>query len=991
MMIEGRSLGVQGNFSSFSISSYGYSVANRKPKFRRMAVLATFVMFLLANFMVIFIFHPISPVSAQSIEQRVEPVIVLGSELVNFDGVATDEIWVYAYTGGEWKQIPFQIDERNDLNGSYFFDAEDGVLDGNDEIIFMPFDAGYPAPASSWVLGTEAQRYEIMVTDPIDSSMKYVYLYNSSILTKTFTEDYVHYDPISHVIKSSDYTIGFDDIYMGLMDEMRVNTSAGGDNTDILDRYKFRLQVTPIITPKQVKEEDFDYNLVDYKDGPLRVIQKVTQQNETADFFIRIDKTVFAYKSFLNVVKTMDINISADWMRISLDFLNSSSPMKYYDSNLNDLTIDGSPDTPISTDIPTWSEVTGSHGTLITIGNFSELGGTQSLYYNDYDTSEDQPEYEPGEYGNHGVHITDPLAGSSTMYFSYYFLGAEQGNIGSTYSDYSLNPITITTLLQEVDPSPPPEIREVISLPDPQEVFGNVNISAIIEDNMGELYGAWIDITDPGDDPVGNYSMAYDSNTNRYYHNGIYDKLGTFNFIIWANDTSNNWNSSSGQFMILDTTSPTITDITAIPYPQEVNGQVNISVAVEDVFLDSVWVTVTNPNGYSMGNFTMSYDLNGGRYYYKGPFNIVGTYNFIIWAKDTSGNWNSSSGQLETQDTTSPEANAGLDLAVNMGTIVSFDGSSSTDNVEIVNYTWTFTDVTLQTLYGDNPTHSFENVGSFEVTLNVSDASGNWDTDTMWVNVSEVILTGSISGTVNDEDGDPIQGAIITLVGTSYVTTTDETGYYLIQNITAGVYDIEVTIDGYEAETITNVRILAGQDRLNEDFVLKKVTEGGGDNFLWIILIIGIILVILLLIFLLLPRLKKEKGEVEALSLKELRKEPTELAVAEEKVEEYVSAEPPLEVVEPITAAPDYEAPDEVIEDIEVEETELDIETIISEDFEGSKPEDIDIEKELGELLREAPDAKKPKKELKDELEELSKEIDKILNETKAEETEDED
>jgi len=990
-MIEGRSLGVQGNFSSFSISSIKYSGANKKPRFRRMAVLATFAMFLLANFVAIFIFNPISPVSAQSIEQRVEPVIVLGSELLNFDGAATDEIWVYAYVGGEWKQIPFQVDERNDLNGSYFFGADDGVLDGNDEIVFMPFDAGYPAPASSWVLGTEAQRYEIIVTDPIDSSVKYVYIYNSSSLTKTFTEDYVHYDPISHEIKSSDYTIGFNDTYSGLMNEMRVNTSAGGDNTDILDRHKFRFQVTPIIFPIQIDEEDLLYNLVDYKDGPVRVIRQVTQQNETADFFVRIEKTVFAYKSVLNGVKTMIINISADWMRISLDFYNSSIPMTYYDSNLNDLTIDGSQDTPISTDIPTWSEVTGSHGTLITIGNFSELGGTQSLYYNDYDNSEDQPEYEPGEYGNHGIHITDPQAGSSTMYFSYYFLSAELGNIGSTYGDYSLNPITITTLLQYVDPSPPPEIRDVISLPDPQEVFGNVKISAIIEDNMDELYGVWINITDPSGDPVENSSMAYDSNTHRYYHNGIYDKLGTYSYIIWANDTSNNWNFSSGQFMIQDTTSPTITDVTAIPYPQEVNGYVNISAVVGDVFLDGVWVTVTNPNGFSMGNFTMSYDLNAGRYYYNRPFSIVGTYQFIVWANDTSGNWNSSSGQLETQDTTSPVANAGLDQPVNRGTIVSFDGSSSTDNVEIVNYTWTFTDVTLQTLYGVNPTHSFENVGSFEVTLNVSDASGNRDTDTMWVNVSEVILTGSISGKVNDGDGDPIEGAIITLVGTSYVTTTDETGYYLIQNITAGVYDIEVTIDGYEAETITNVRILAGQDRLNEDFALKKIAGEGGDNFLWIILIIGIILVILLLIFLLLPRLKKEKAEVEALSLKELKREPVELAVAEEKIEEYVPAEPPLEVVEPITVAPDYEGPDELIEDIELEETELDIETIISDDLEGSRSEDIDIEKELGELLREAPDAKEPKKELKDELEELSKEIDKILNEAKEMETEDED
>ena len=66
---------------------------------------------------------------------------------------------------------------------------------------------------------------------------------------------------------------------------------------------------------------------------------------------------------------------------------------------------------------------------------------------------------------------------------------------------------------------------------------------------------------------------------------------------------------------------------------------------------------------------------------------------------------------------------------VPQGATVTFNGSGSTDNVGIVNYTWMFTDVTLQTLYGISPTYTFDTSGNYPVTLNVTDLAGNWDID----------------------------------------------------------------------------------------------------------------------------------------------------------------------------------------------------------------------------------------------------------------------
>jgi hypothetical protein len=87
----------------------------------------------------------------------------------------------------------------------------------------------------------------------------------------------------------------------------------------------------------------------------------------------------------------------------------------------------------------------------------------------------------------------------------------------------------------------------------------------------------------------------------------------------------------------------------------------------------------------------------------------------------------------------SPTADAGPDQAVGEGTLFTFDGSDSFDDIGIVNYTWTFTDGTEKTLYEVSPTYTFETPGTYVVTLNVSDTAGNYATDT----VSIIVLVNS--------------------------------------------------------------------------------------------------------------------------------------------------------------------------------------------------------------------------------------------------------
>jgi PKD repeat protein len=86
-----------------------------------------------------------------------------------------------------------------------------------------------------------------------------------------------------------------------------------------------------------------------------------------------------------------------------------------------------------------------------------------------------------------------------------------------------------------------------------------------------------------------------------------------------------------------------------------------------------------------------------------------------------------------------PNADAGPDKIADQYVVVDFNGSGSTDDVGIVNFTWIFTyNNILWELYGMNPEFTFDNPGVYPVTLLVKDMSGLFDTDTMTVTVLDI-------------------------------------------------------------------------------------------------------------------------------------------------------------------------------------------------------------------------------------------------------------
>jgi hypothetical protein len=72
-------------------------------------------------------------------------------------------------------------------------------------------------------------------------------------------------------------------------------------------------------------------------------------------------------------------------------------------------------------------------------------------------------------------------------------------------------------------------------------------------------------------------------------------------------------------------------------------------------------------------------------------------------------------------------------------------------------------------------------------------------------------VTGKIEGTVTDQAGAPLANAQVLLVGTSFGAVANDRGYYFINNVPVGTYNVRAQLIGYAPAEVRGVRVLGGQ------------------------------------------------------------------------------------------------------------------------------------------------------------------------------------
>jgi hypothetical protein len=87
-----------------------------------------------------------------------------------------------------------------------------------------------------------------------------------------------------------------------------------------------------------------------------------------------------------------------------------------------------------------------------------------------------------------------------------------------------------------------------------------------------------------------------------------------------------------------------------------------------------------------------------------------------------------------------------------------------------------------------------------------------------------MFASGKIRGKVSDAGtGEPLVGANVVVVGTSMGAATNTSGEYTIMNVPAGTYTLKTSYVGYQAITLTNVRV---NNDLTTESNFQLPTEG---------------------------------------------------------------------------------------------------------------------------------------------------------------------
>lgn len=114
---------------------------------------------------------------------------------------------------------------------------------------------------------------------------------------------------------------------------------------------------------------------------------------------------------------------------------------------------------------------------------------------------------------------------------------------------------------------------------------------------------------------------------------------------------------------------------------------------------------------------------------------------------DSSGNVDTETLEIQIRNSIDPEADAGPDISGTVGETLTFDGSESRDIGEIDTYEWDFGDGSIG--FGETPTYSYAEPGTYTVNLTVVDDAGN-------TNSSSTTATIHPPPTINTSDATPV-------------------------------------------------------------------------------------------------------------------------------------------------------------------------------------------------------------------------------------------
>jgi hypothetical protein len=433
-------------------------------------------------------------IETKSLTRQEDPVVVTGAKTSGFVGLAVNNAdatqapnqifaWAYDGSGAGWRQVVFQIDEVNNsypaspppicTSGSHVglgpnhMEADDGLWDSNDELVFMSGEAGDRVSQDLWPAGasTSAPRYEITLTDPLDTSKKgWVYIFRHDTLPTWPSTDYVSWNETTNTVTNTLYSVDYPDSHTSAAYFTNLNVTAAGGGTGANMVQKSKLYwyggfaaacgsaETAIRTEQTITGGSCSTMVLPWyaKDGRVRVLRYYIWSPYCTWVSNGIGmwpcNHVYYYKSFWREdsnVKFHGGSGHTDYWWGSVNHANTTT-MTFYDSNGESCAIDGTTETMANTPLWTWYQVSSAYGSYVQVLRDTAKQVSPDSRRNLYTDS------GTGQRGDAGYRIENPSETTEDAWhqFYFFFLPANAPNQGATYNSQVDNQLTLVAVSQ---------------------------------------------------------------------------------------------------------------------------------------------------------------------------------------------------------------------------------------------------------------------------------------------------------------------------------------------------------------------------------------------------------------------------------------------------------------------------------------------------------------------------------------------------------------
>jgi hypothetical protein len=255
---------------------------------------------------------------ASSYPRYWQPVVLAGAQLPALLGRRVEQIALLRCAPPACVPIPFQVDERDDA-GEWALphgpgaagDETPGVVDDNDDLIFLAADGGARALAGARRSGAVL---EVEINDPLGFPPRYVYLAAGAVQAPRSPLRYVAYDAAADQLAGR-VTLGFSGGVPQLL-----TLAPGGEN--VLDRLKIRAAASFLWGLLRVarSEQDILPQAVSWSAGPVRVIRRQALQIRMR-FGIRSPRftsTTYFYRDFAELPLSIRLRVPPRYLFTSI-------------------------------------------------------------------------------------------------------------------------------------------------------------------------------------------------------------------------------------------------------------------------------------------------------------------------------------------------------------------------------------------------------------------------------------------------------------------------------------------------------------------------------------------------------------------------------------------------------------------------------------------------------------------------------------------------